>query len=61
MVDYFANRPGELPGGDESDAPDADSSTWRNMEFVANRTVNDCVLGKGELGWQMTGKPRRHS
>jgi len=57
MVDYFLDKPGELPGGDKI-GPISDTATWSNLHYVAERLVKDCVLEKGQIGWQMTGKAR---
>lgn len=54
MVSYFGDKPGELPGGDKVGLS-TDSSTWRKLYDIVEALVNDCVLGKGEMGWQMAG------
>ena len=54
MVDYFRDKPGELPGGDR-EGPPTDLSSWRNIYKVAERVLNDCVIGRRSLGWEVTG------
>lgn len=55
MVDYFSDKPGELPGGDQT-GPLTDSATWRSLHDVAESILKYCVSRPGQLGWQMTGK-----
>lgn len=55
MVDYFSDRPGELPGGDQT-GPLSDTATWHNLHNVAESVVKYCVLENEQFGWQMTGK-----
>jgi len=60
MVDYFSDKPGELPGGDET-GPISDTASWRNLHDIAGRVVDECVLKTGQLGWQKTGKRQKIS
>ena len=54
MVDYFKDKPGELPGGDEPGAP-RDISSWRDIYVTAKKLVAKCVHKEKEFGWARAG------
>lgn len=55
MLSYFQDKSGELPGGDQLGRP-TDTSTWRNINKIAERVVDDCVIRRNMLGWEATGR-----
>lgn len=54
MVEYFEDKPGELPGSDGI-GPENDYSSYGKLLDIAHNTIQDCVLDKGVLGWEQTG------
>ena len=54
MVDYFKDKPGELPGGDEPGVP-TDISSWRDIYVTAKKLVEKCVYKEKEFGWAQAG------
>lgn len=50
----FQRRPGELPGGNER-GPLTDTTTWPDINRVAEMIVNECVLGNRMRLWEVTG------
>ena len=54
MVDYFKDKPGTLPGGDEPGAP-TDISKWHDIYVTAKELVEKCVLKERVFGWARAG------
>ena len=53
MVQDFPN-PASLPGGSKT-GPSSDSTTYYNLWKVAGNLIEQCVMRRGEMGWQSTG------
>ena len=47
-------HPELLPGGTKK-GPSSDVSSYRELWNVANNLVTQCLIHRGQMGWQATG------
>ena len=47
-------HPELLPGGAKK-GPPSDTSTYRDLWMTANNVITQCLMRRGEMGWQVTG------
>ena len=53
MIKDFPD-PEVLPGGVKK-GPPSDTSTYRDLWTIAENVVTQCVMRRGQMGWQVTG------